>query len=422
MKKIICAVLTLIIIACAFTACDIKIPLINEETTEESTTESTTAAPDFDAWGRSYSDYLLSVIGGNANLAGYCYEVEDSRFLIEDLDADGVPELLISGGEQDASKVDIHFFDGYETRYAGSSGTKGSISFVEGAGLIYTYEVLDTQETHTVDYYDGGTVKQLWQGITVASDKDLVPVDCTKDYDEGEVEFFTSDAETPASAEDYRKEFTLNVPKETETAGRNGHPLTEENAVAVKTGADFSDEIKDDKDSKAYAEVLPLGEAAAAYKKLLNEKVLSETGENPGFGFADIDGDGEPELFISQGESETSAVEIYGFDGESAVLLCTSGSLGATGINPDEGIIAGEYKSEQSSSAIVYKLEDGSCTAVWNGETLTGDDSDTEYISDGETVSEEEYREAYDGYFSDLIEIGRDAHALTESEITSVLG
>jgi hypothetical protein len=425
MKRIICAVIAIAAVCSLLTACDIKIPMIKEETTAESTTETTTLPPDYGAWGKSYSDYLLSIAGGNANLAGYYYEPEDCRFSVVDLNADNIPELLISGGDQEASKVDIHTFNGYETRYIGSAGAAGNMTYVEGAGLIYTYELLENQETHTVSFFDGESIKQVWQGITIASDSSLIPVDCNEDYGD-KVEFFTSDSEEPIAQEDYRAAFAQNIPAATVTLGRDGYPLTEENAVALKTGADFIDR-SDDTDGReeggAYPETLPQGDAAAAFKALLTEKILSGLGEDVMFGFMNIDDDGTPELFISQGESEYSAVEIYCFDGESPVLVCTSGSSGKTGVAEGGGIVAGTFKGEGSQSNVVYRLDGGKSTVIWSGETITGEDGAVEYTSDGETVDKDTYSESYNQYYAEgnLTEIGRNAHALTEEEVNGLL-
>ena len=424
MKRIICAVIALIVIAVFLTSCDIKIPLIAEETTQESTTETTTLPPDYDAWGKSYSDYLLSIIGGNANLAGYFYEPEDCRFTTADLNADGIPELLISGGETESSKVDIHTFNGYETRYIGSAGTAGNMNYVENAGLIYTYEVLENQETHTVSFFDGETIKQMWQGITVASDSSLIPVDCTQDYGD-KVEFFTSDSEEPIPREDYAAAFAESVPSSTVTAGRDGYVLTEENAVALKTGAEFTDGPSGEKEGKtaaAYTEALPHGDAAEAYKALLGEKILSGLGDDVRFGFVNIDDDDTPELFISQGESEYSAVEIYSFDGENTVLVCTSGSSGKTGVAEGEGTVAGSFKGEGLQSNIVYEISGAQSKEIWSGEMITGEDGETEYTSDGETVDKDTYLAKYNEYYSadSLTEIGTNGHPLTEEEVAAL--
>ncbi len=414
----IAIVLSLILIAAVFSACEFKNPLKIPETTEESTTQTTTLPPDFDSWNKSYSDYLLTLIDGAPNLAGYGYEIEECIFDLIDLDANNVPELLISEGDKDASKVDIYNYDGYQTRYAGSAGAGGKISYVPNAGILYSFEESNGQQTHTVYTYDGQAVKQKWQGV-------ILETPSADNEEETVTQYFITGTEEPVSSGDYTREYAANVPAETQVFGREGFELNKENALALVSETGGEGVTGEDQSSTAayVAQAIPEGEAALAYKTVLLDKILNEATADMQFDFRNIDSDDIPELLISRGKSEYSGVEVYGFDGEKAVLLCTSGSFGKTACGDGNGIVAGSFKTEENESCVVYKIDSAKCETVWKGEIITGEDGETEYYSNDENVSAQEYEAEYNEYFSEdtVTPTAETAYPLTEETINAVL-
>ena len=416
----IAIVLSLILIAAVFSACEIKNPLKLQETTEESTTETTTLPPDYDSWNQSYSDYLISLIDGSPNLAGYDYEVEECRFGLIDLDASGVPELLISEGDKDASKVDVYTYDGYQTLYAGSAGVGGELEYAPDTGIAVTKETTETQETTTAYAFDGQALKQTWQGTAL-----VIPAE--NEESEEITQYFITGSDDPVSQDEYNEAYVANVPGGTETFGRNGFELSKENALALVSKSEAADVSGTDENNTAVyaAEVIPEGEAAAAYKAVLLDKIMNEATADMQFDFRNIDSDDIPELLISRGKSEYSGVEVYGFDGEKAVLLCTSGSFGKTACGDGNGIVAGSFKSEDNESCVVYKIDSAACETVWKGEIIAGEDGEKEYYSNDEDVSAEEYEAEYNEYFSEdtvTTVFETSAYPLTEETVNTVLG
>ena len=118
---IICAAVILL------TSCSFNNPFKKEETTTETTTDTTLPQPDLSLWQDKYEEFLLDAINGKKTVLGYELEIEDCRFDVKFIDADEIPELLVSEGEFPGSKVSIFSSDGFEIRLLGSLGTNGSI-------------------------------------------------------------------------------------------------------------------------------------------------------------------------------------------------------------------------------------------------------------------------------------------------------
>ncbi len=417
-KKAAALISALILICACLTACEIKIPLIDETKNEETTVETTTLPPDPDGWAAAYSDYLTSLCAGAPNKAGYDYEIEECVFDIADVNADGIPELLISEGDKEASKVDICSYDGYNVIYAGSAGANGEVYYFAETAAVYSYEAMGAQETYTVYSFDGSSLTELWQGVSIASSEELVPVDYLSDNGE-EVEYYVSGVSDAVPEDEFREAWLSYVPEKAVAFGRDGYGITRENAVALKNSGALTKADPNAPGSSGGQTVLPEGEDKEIFKNLLLEKAADSVGAGEKFEFADVDGDGSPELFISQGDGANSAVEVYSSNGEKAVLLCTSGSNGKTGYSAENSTVAGSFETEGSENFVVYKIENGSGETVWTGDVITGGDGEKEYFSNGEAVSYEEYLEQYNAYYGEgiLTEIGG-RFDLTESEIS----
>ena len=426
-KRIIYIIFSLLLLTALFSSCGKEIK--QEETTAP---ETTTAAADLTKWNTAYEEYMLSLLTGEENLAGYDYEAEECKFGIVDLNADGTPELLISEGEYDASKVDVYYYDGYEVKLAGSVGVKGEFSYSDENSTVSTYSLVEDseryQETYTAYLFTGTEVVQQWQGISYTENPKLTPVEIGMDYGE-EVTYLSDDTETTYDV--YASSYEQYISKNTETFGRNGFSLTQDNIISVCENGQVSAVSQTEVQSEEYTSDIKLSDdVKAAYSTVLYSFYEENTNTAASFSFAYIDNDEIPELLISEGSEHSSRVKIYTFDGTGAVLLCTAGSDGKAGYVKNKGYIISPYSGYGATSITVYKLENGNASSVWEGTEIANDDGSKEYTSNGETITAKEYNEKYDEYISNAVYNTADGqesskiagYSFTEENLTSAVG
>lgn len=399
-KKIIAGITAGVIAVGSLSACSINIPFLNkeEETTAPVTTETTTAAPDYDNWKMAYSEYLYTIFADEEKLVGYKYEVEDCRFMLEDIDLNSVPELFISEGEFDNSKVNIYTYDGYQVKLIGSEGKKGAILYSASTGIIGSYDLLEDgknyQETYKALTLKEGALAEDWTGVIVTADKENVPVDPTKDYGD-KVKYYSGNEETTQA--DFEELFNQYVPEDLSEMGRNGYPLTEDNVIAIieKGGTEA---VTTEAASEAETEPMPQlsDETKALYADVLKEYMNSENySENAKFTFAYIDDNDTPELLVSAGKSFAAGVNVYTIKDGEAVLVCVAGGNGVCAYGEKTGVILNEHSTNGIVNTIVYLLKKGEVATTWEGSAVADDSGAEEYSSNGETITKEEYTAKY---------------------------
>lgn len=122
----------------------------------------------------------------------------------------------------------------------------------------------------------------------------------------------------------------------------------------------------------------------------------------------DIDGDGSPELFISPDNSHANGVMVYTcYRGEPKLLQCGEyqafGEFGLTAVNVEEHLLGSFHTGSGIVRQAFYKVENGTLKEM---DTFMNDfesyppaeQNKAVWEHNGQTVSREEYEEAYTAY------------------------
>lgn len=188
-----------------------------------------------------------------------------------------------------------------------------------------------------------------------------------------------------------------------------------------------------DRWSEAYEEYLL--SLIAGQQKLLSYELEAEECR---FDIIDINGNGIPELFISEGEYQASVVDIFIYNGYEVKLAGSAGVNGEINYSTADSTICtyeliedGENYQETNTS---YLFTGEEVVKQWQGVTVTADETlvPVDCTQDyGEAVSfyagedglaPESYAELYATYIPAVTEtFGRDAYALTQDNIIAVL-
>lgn len=118
---------------------------------------------------------------------------------------------------------------------------------------------------------------------------------------------------------------------------------------------------------------------------------------------ADVDGDGTPELFISEGWAIACGVYLYYYDGKQAVLLDSDGngngdllgSMGSIAICKEESLIESWYYNHGIQSDVIYRYANHTISKVGNfyNDEDASDDPGT-YEVNGESVTSDVFEAA----------------------------
>lgn len=167
-------------------------------------------------------------------------------------------------------------------------------------------------------------------------------------------------------------------------------------------------EVEDKGEAEAQSEVLEgyavfLTEYALQGKGSGNEETAEWT---PAFALIYLDGDDVPELVMSGGYEYPWGVSVYTFIEGKTIFIGTYGQNAELHYREKEGILFDDHERFGNLYSDVYQIEGGRRTLLQSlneGECLPGYESAAEkgerqytYTVDGEEVSEEEYRAAYD--------------------------
>ncbi|MBR6941110.1 MAG: hypothetical protein IKH65_09910 [Clostridia bacterium] len=348
--RIISIILSLIIFAGVFSSCGF--PGKKEETTAPPTT---TAAPDFSVWKDKFEEYLLSVENRSQTLISYQLEPSECRFGIADFDGGATPELVISEGEYQGSKVDIIGYDGYELRLIGSAGAYGELKFIEGGNRIFAHDETEDQATDTVYSIENYVLKQQWEGVLFS------------DTNEGNTVRYLSDEEE-VSEEEYNTLLSQNIPANATVFGRGATALTAENILNVMETGNVN--VSGGETTTAAETEKPVSNA---WKKAYREKAkeIAASGEYPEavFGLFYIDGDDIPELVISKGSFHAAGVLIYSYRNDELITVSEGiGSYGGINYAAGKGVILTGDAYQSAETDIVYELKDGELKVLWTGE------------------------------------------------------
>lgn len=138
------------------------------------------------------------------------------------------------------------------------------------------------------------------------------------------------------------------------------------------------------------------------YKGIVTRQVANYEFAPAAFALVKLDNDDIPELILSEGNSHINVVRVYSYYDGRAVYCGEYGSNGTIAYSGDK--IIGIFHSGaggEIQSIVVDRIVYGSSEPVFNGKQECASDAPNEFFIDGETVSIEEFREAYNEYVPD---------------------
>ena len=266
-----------------------------ENTSEEVTAENETkehqteTAPISENWKDIYYNKLMEVIASSDYVQSW---YSGTEFSLEDIDADGTPELFIAYNNIDG--VDVYTCDNNNIRSLGEIGNYGEISYIpEKKLLVSTY--YDPMVRIITDSYLGLNNRKFSTVITTGVE-----------YNElGELfNWYVNDEY--AEKDEYEKAIEMYDGGRTQLGHEFRVNITEiELALYGRSSW-----------QKTYSEYL---------KEIVQNR--SEEESYPHFSLYDITGDGTPELFVSEGTYHAAGVDVFSFDGR----LRSIGILGSYG-------------------------------------------------------------------------------------------
>ena len=185
----------------------------------------------------------------------------------------------------------------------------------------------------------------------------------------------------------------------------------------------------------AQAAAEPSGEAAETLQELswkdLYAGVLRTyiNPEYPDSGFAmfnifDLDGDGSPELLVSDGDYHMASAQIFTLYRGAVYCLGSFGSNGEFQFDPETGHIYSEYSNLGVSRFSIHKIADGELIDIASFYDTSGhfeNPEDGSFVVNSEEVSEDEYnreREKYGNNPDDEFTVRK--YSVNEDEIARV--
>lgn len=199
-------------------------------------------------------------------------------------------------------------------------------------------------------------------------------------------------------------------------------PTTEPTEAATEAPTPLPTEAPAETEAPTTEATLPAGvypswqEAYAAQLRnyaRTEDYVYYDDGTGTMYDLYDIDGDGTPELFVSQGAFHVSGCMIYTFDGSECVYLQTLGEWGVVSVIPAGPYVLSAYSGMGYHSYGFYQFDGGAHTLALTDSF--NDNSDTgyevvEYYHNNQQVSQMAYESAMAFYTNHpwVTNIGRD--------------
>lgn len=216
------------------------------------------------------------------------------------------------------------------------------------------------------------------------------------------------------------------------TTAETAPPETTSHSVQLSTEAKETETeaVEAEPQSKGF-EVYELSDTLKEdYRALLMEQYQSEiddeiTSFTSAFQLADLNGDGSPELMLSDGDYHLAQVRVFTADEEGrAKEIANAGSFGRFYYLPEKDLFYENYDGMGAFSRCVMRMNGDKFDSViflYKQEQFDDGSEDTIYQIDEKDVTEEEYSAAYDEYFSGkAVTLGRDL-PITEGTINAVL-
>lgn len=296
LKKFYAAVCVLI--AAALTGCSGKGNNSSEKAEEEAVVSPRTITFE---WQEAYSAKLdeFRASGEYQESNG----VTGSMFDLRDLNADGVPELIISPSTDtdDDVKCVVYTYSGGQTVEIGENGSNGFFSYYPGSGVI-------------VDEFQGsGFVVGEFRRIAGTSfQTEMTYYNNMDSVESGAVIRYEIDREEVLAA-DYNQKI---------------YSYTEQPFVTVGRRFTFGDNVRE---QAIYCSEGWMKASSAGMKKLFRDKINELSGDYPdaAFDFVDMNGDECPELIFSEGTAVEDACRIFVYN--SGELVECSEKCGANG-------------------------------------------------------------------------------------------
>lgn len=328
-------------------------------------------------WGSAYRTALQNFAYEFAN------GTEEVYWDLTDLDADGVPELLIADGSYHVSAVCIYYFDGSKAVPVDSDGDGDPDRFGSWGQASFCPETHTILSGYTgmgytnIDYYEY-TDHKIVHKLSIADNIGAVEKESEYEY--------TVNSHTVTKAE-YDKAVA---------------PYDAMYWVALGQSYPYKDTSALDEPElwRIY------------YKQLLNstysdpEDMLTTAK----YSVADLFGSNIPELLISGGEYHAAGVNVYTIRNHVPVRIGTFGEWGLMAYDFTSGELISSYFGMGYSSSSRYRYQNGTLTETFSREDNSGTgETPVYYKINGAEVSETEYNSVIADYANNMSEtFGRD--------------
>ena len=311
---------------------------------------------------------------------------ESSMFSLCDINGDDTPELFISEDICHAAGVHVYTFDNELTEF-GEFGSDGKTLYCTDSGIMLSF-YMQGGECHSTYYRleaDGGLVELAYFYDDSGRSETTV-------YKLNDVE--VSEEEYNSELEKYQGDF-------------------------ISLGRDFQFT-----DAFLEAALSDKDNWYDVYSDLLYGLENTDTSEEQRFSLCDINSDGIPEIFISEGTYRIAHCQIYSYH-NGFIGLGEYGTYGEVLFKPNLNLITAgnlhqgyEYSYEYSlGEDFVIVLE----KSFYNNMGAAALPEETDYMIDGDPVSAEEYQTEIDKYHDDdSISLGYD-YSFIEDDILSAL-
>ncbi len=347
---------------------------------------NTAFAADAAPWIAAYREALANFKGDFSSGD----TLDEVRWDLTDLDADGIPELLIGDGAYHASQVQIYYFDGTKAVPVDSDGdgdpdrfgSWGYASFVPQHGLIksgytgmgYTsvdiYMYVDHKAVHQISYADN-----------------------------------TGAVESPA-------DYEYNV---------DGHTVTEtEYKKAIEGFEEMTWSTLGQEFARTDTSALDDFDAWRFYYKQILRSTPNDTSDSlttAKYSLRDVLGDDTPELFVSSGEFHLATVTVYTVQNNVLTPIGEFGEWGKMGYDMTNGDLISSYYGMGEFFIARYAYGNTGLVQTFSAANNEASGADTIYykINDAE-VTKEDYEDAMSGYATNMVDaMGRD-FAITDTD------
>ena len=334
------------------------------------------------------------------------------KFNLHDLDGDGTPELLVSENDGHANGVYIFTVQNGKLRELGGYGSYGDflydpvnqriLSCFLGQGYFYEtlYQLTDGQMVELITFHNN-------EGVT-----------------EDESEWYYEINDNRVTAEEYQAE-----QDRYSYAGDYESPFARKYEITAKEINRVFDSYTPQLNTDPTPESIPQPALAPnpepPWKALYATELQRHADAyDPMFNLYDLDGDGTPELLMSDDKCHAAGVDIFMVRDGELLALGSYGSWGEFQYDPASRHISSCYMGQGCTEHTLYQMTGGQMVKLvsfYDNAGAVDDVTDRYYEIDNNRVTAEEYQAERSKYVSDNFEAPfARKHTLTTDEIQRV--